>query len=423
MNVAFSMTPAQREIIHHPARIKVAVCGRRWGKTVLMAMALGIVAAQYPGCRCWYVANDYSLVLEQMRMMMKSQSFMAMVAKPHMQFPPRFEMKNGSQIAFRSADRPHLLRGAGLRLICHDEAANSSKELFWEVLAPMTLDTGGTIICGSTYKGRNWFYDLAEKGKRWNADPLSADHLIKTWIYPTSTGMRFQDAAGKKRLEQLKAETDPMTWQQECECEPLAVTGAVFRHVDQCIGGEPEVWNERQPQRGLYVVAQDLGRVEDHSAIIVLNLETGNVAHACEYPLGMLHEDQAKRTRDIAAQYRALVVLDSTGGAAGGRHESYVREYLKIMPDAREINFTAETKRNMVNRLNLDFEQRRVTIPPEYKEVISQCKLYQYKQTDTAIIPQFFGRPDDYVASLMMATWARERGWGPPPANLYKGMI
>lgn len=413
MKVAFSTFPEQTEIINHPARIKVAVCGRRWGKTVLMALALATTSAKHPGCRCWYVANDYSLALEQMRMMMKSDAFMAMVAKCHKQFPPRFEMKNGSQIAFRSADRPHLLRGAGLRLICQDEAASANKDLFWSVLSPMTLDTGGTIICGGTYNGRNWFFDLAEQGKKWNPDPESPDHLIKTWVHPTKTGIAFRGVEGQRRLEQLKANTDPMTWQQECECEPLAMVDAVFRFIDQCI-----IDGKAQPFNGNpHVVAHDIGRIEDPGAVTAMDLKTGRVSYCREYPIGMPHAQQAQLTKKLADEYKALVCLDTTGGGSGGRSESHVREYLKFMPDAREITFTPETKRNMVNRLNLDFEQRRIEIPSEFKEMISQCKLYRYKFSESAIIPTFFGRPDDLVATLLMCSWAREKKWMPPNAS------
>jgi hypothetical protein len=406
MNIRLKTETAQAEIIQHPARVKVAVCGRRWGKTVMMALALAYTAAQYAGSRSWYVANDYALCMAQKRMMARSPDFMKFVSHEYSQFPPRFEMKNGSEIAFRSADRPDLLLGAGLQLICHDEASRASKDLFWRVLMPMVADTRGTVLAGSTYNGRNWFYDLAEEGKKWNPDPDSPDNLIKTWIYPSHTGKAFQGEEGLKSLTQLKSKTDPMVWRQEFECEPLATIDAVFRTVDQCIGGTPESYNGDP-----YVLAHDIGRIEDAGAIAVLNLRTGLVAHCLEYPLGMPHEEQARRSRKTADDYHALVLLDTTGGGSGGRGESHVREYLKYLPNAREITFSPDTKRAMVGRLNLDFEQKKIRIPEAHKEMISQCKLYRYKLSEQAIIPTYWGKPDNLVAALMMCTWAREKKW------------
>lgn len=395
----------QAEIIQHPARIKVPVCGRRWGKTVLMGLALANAAFKYPGCRCWYVANDYALCMAQMRMMKRCKGFMQFVNHCYAQFPPRFELKNGSEIAFRSADRPDLLLGAGLRLICHDEAARAPKDLFWRVLVPMITDTHGTIICGSTYNGRNWFYELAEKGKAYTGAKPNA--LIKTWVYPTSTGCCFQSEQGKNDLAELKAQTDEMTWKQEFECEPLATIDAVFRYVDQCVGPVTQ-----QPG-AIYVVAQDIGRVKDPSAVIVMD-KAGNVVHCEQYPLGMLHADQARRTLQISQQYNnASIVLDTTGGASGGHYESHIKEYKKVITHFHAITWTVDTKRNMVNRLALDLETKKVRIPPQYTELIAQLKLYRSKMGENAIHPTFGpsdkGGHDDLCAALMMAAWSREQ--------------
>ena len=402
MNAHFAATPHQIEIIEHPAQIKAAVCGRRWGKTIMMAMYLAIAALKRPNCTVWYVSQSYSRSLKMMRIMKKCKPFMMLVRAVHSQFPPRFEMKNGSEVGFRSADRPDELRGEGLRLICVDEAAILTKYLFWEVLYPMVADTDGTILAGSTFNGHNWFYELAEEGKKNLPDK-------KTWVYPTASGMRFQGQKGRARLARFKANTPPMVWQQECECEPLALIDAVFMYVDQCIGGVPG----RPDPRTRYVVSQDIGRTYDPSGVVVMDY-AGNVAHVEQYPLGMLHATQARRTLALSQQFNnATVVLDTTGGASGGHSESHIKEYQKIIHAFQPVTWTIDTKRNMVNRLALDLETMKVKIPPVFKDLIAQLKLYRYKIAQNAIQPTFGpseGR-DDLVAALMMAAWAREKQW------------
>lgn len=411
LKATFSATKPQIEMIQHPAHIKIWACGRRWGKTVCMAIALTIAAIENPGCTVWYVSPRYARSLKMMRIMKKSAGFMELVRKPSMQFPPRFEMRNGSEICFISADREDELRGEGLRLICVDEAAILSKHLFYEVLMPMTFDSGGTIVAASTYNGRNWFYDLAEEGKKGDPDK-------KTWVYPTPTGWAF-NGTDKKRanLERMKRNTPPMVWQQECMCEPLAMVDAVFQYVDQCVTQTPP---RTQPRSGaMYVCAQDIGRIVDQSGIVVEDLETGEVVFSESYPLGMKHADQAARTKMTARFWNdALIVLDTTGGASGGKDESAVKEYKKVIPRFRAITFTQDTKRNMCNRLALDFETAKTRIPAVFNELVSQLKLYRYVFNERAIQPTFFGRPDDLVAAKMMCSWARAEGWRPDRGTL-----
>jgi len=402
----FKATRPQIEMIEHPAHVKIWACGRRWGKTISMAMALTIASLRWNNCTVWYVSPRYARSLKMMRIMKKSPGFKDLVAKTSLQFPPRFEMRNGSEICFISSDREEELRGEGLRLICVDEAAIQTKHLFFDVLMPMTADSGGTIIAGSTFNGRNWFYDLAESGKKDDPD-------VKTWIYPTSTGYAFNGSPEKRaNLERVKRVTPPMVWKQEYDCEPLAMVDAVFQYVDQCIIDDAPLTGPRPG--GRYVCAQDIGRIVDPSGVAVMDLDTGLFVHAECYPLGMKHEDQAARTKSTARFWNsALIVLDTTGGASGGRSESNIKEYSKIIPNFMPVTFSQDTKRNMVNRLALDFETRKVAIPKALTELTSQLKLYRYQYGEKAIQPIFFGRPDDLVAAALMCAMAREKRWAP----------
>lgn len=426
MTVTFDATREQIAMLEDPAHVKIWACGRRWGKSILMAIALTIVALKHDGCTVWYVSPRYARSLKMMRVMGKSEGFKALGARAIKQFPPRFELPNGSEICFISGDREEELRGEGLRLICLDEGAVLSKNLYENVLLPMTADSGGTMVVASTFNGRNWFYDLAVSGMPASEHAKSvatgADSDCKTWIYPTRTGYAFTGSdENRAKLERLKARTGPLTWKQEYECEPLSMIDAVFQYVDQCVTKAKE---KPIPQRGhRYVIAQDIGRIVDASGVVGMDLDTGEVVYCEGYPLGMRHDEQAKRTLHTAATWnQALVVLDTTGGASGGRDESAIKYYSKVIPSFMPITWTVDTKRNMVNRLGLDFEKQRVLIPDVFKELIAQAKLYRYKFSETAIQPIFYGRPDDQIAALMMCAWAREKGWG-PMAGAYRGML
>lgn len=423
--VTFDATPEQIAMMEDPAHVKIWACGRRWGKSILMAILMAITSLRHDDCTVWYVSPRYARSLKMMRIMKKCKPFMELVANTHMQFPPRFEMKNGSEICFISADREEELRGEGLRLICTDEAGILSKHLFEDILMPMTADSGGTIIAGSTFNGRNWFYDKAVSGMpasdRAKTLATGIDPDVKTWIYPTSTGYAFKGTTEKvARFERMRKNTGPMTWKQEYECEPLATVDAVFTYVDQCVVQAIPI---EKPERGhRYVLSHDLGRSPDRAGVTVMDLDTGEFVYAEQYPEHMKHSEQAARTRDLGFYWSAtgrdtdsaLIVLDTTGGASGGRDESHIKEYAEVITQGfRSVTFTQDTKRNMVGQLQLDMENMRVKIPYIFNEFVSQLKLYRYHWGEKSIQPQFFGRPDHLVSSALMAVHARAKKWGP----------
>ena len=416
ITATFDATREQIDIIQHPSLIKIAVCGRRWGKTIMMAIYLATVALMHANCTVWYVSPRYARSMKMMRIMKKCKPFMELVADVAMQFPPRFEMKNGAEICFISADREDELRGEGLKLICVDETSILTPHLFYEVLLPMTMDGDGTILAGSTYNGRNWFYDLAHSGQIDSVD-------VKTWVHPTSSGMKFKGERGLERLARFKAITPPAVWKQECECEPMALIDAVFMYVDQCIipGKEDLPIILPMPIPGMqYVVAQDIGKEVDPSGVVVQELASGKTVYIESYGLHTLHKVQAQRTAKLQQHFNyALVCLDTTGGASGGKEESHIKEYAKVIKHFQSVTFTVDTKRSMVGLLELELQNMKTSIPAHFKELIAQLKLYRSHFSEKAILPTFFGRPDDLVSAMMMCSYARSKRWTPPNPSEY----
>lgn len=421
IRVTFRATTDQIGIIGHPARVKVLVAGRRWGKSTLQALYLAKVALENPGCTVWYVCTSYAQSLQLMRIMKRNRGFMQFVSQAHAQFPPRFEMKNGSTIAFRSADNEDNLRGAGLLLICLDEAAYVNETTFTNVLLPMIADSGGTILLASTFNGRDYFYDLANVGME------GKNERVATWVYPTRTGLRFRSPEGTKELEALRSTFAPAVWDQEYECIALAVQNAVFRGVDLCVGGMPGTYNPNNT----YIVGFDIGRVKDPSACVVLECETGAIVHCAEFPLGEPHALQAGRLRSICDHYHAECVADGTiPHNTHGTADSYITYYREAVRGIREVIWTRPQKIELINNLALEIEQKRIGIPPQFDELIAQLKIYRYKVTKDYHLPTY-GPPtdtdhDDQLAALSMACWGRKMHWNrrataqpiiPPPGT------
>ena len=154
----------QLAIIKHPARFKVIVCGRRWGKTTLGVYACVKTALQ--GGRTWWVAPTYKIANEGW-MMLRTIALQI----------PRAEIKEGDRVVkfpdagemamveIRSADTVGGLRGAGLDGLVFDEFPQSRESAWTEELRATLSDNQGWAIFIGTPRGKNWAWNLFQRAK------------------------------------------------------------------------------------------------------------------------------------------------------------------------------------------------------------------------------------------------------------------
>jgi hypothetical protein len=410
--ISLKVTPAQAEILSDRSRIKVLACGRRWGKTTLLAFAALKTAIEFPGCKVWILGQNYARSLDVKASMERSEGFKKFLLKPLAQFPPRLIMRNGSTIAFRSFDHPDGLLGSGLKLICLDEAALAPKRLYQQTLLPMIADTDGQMYLASNFsQGKNWFWDMAQEGLR----KESWAHGVRTWELASSTGLAFQGVKGRARLEWFRNHLPRAVFECEFENKPLAGVDSVFRWTSANEKGLPL----KSPQPGRrYAMGLDLGRVVDPSAAIVMD-DQGQVVFSECFAKGTSHALQAERAAQIQRLFGATCVADSTGGGnpAG---EPYFKHYRAAIPGLREYTWTRENKFRLINALALEIEQGRIFAPTEFEDLISQVKAYKFVEGDMGFVR--YGAPkgchDDLVAAMAMANWAVVSNWLPDPTAL-----
>jgi hypothetical protein len=163
------LSKAQRMIADAPFRFRVAVCGRRFGKTHLAIRELAKYAAK-PDQRVWYVAPTYRMAKQIVWKKLKKKLLSINWVKKVNEQDLTLELVNGSEISLRGADNYDSLRGVGLNFIVIDEAADIDSEAWYEVLRPTLADTGGHALFLGTPKGMNWFkeiYDYHTTRKNW----------------------------------------------------------------------------------------------------------------------------------------------------------------------------------------------------------------------------------------------------------------
>jgi len=154
-----ALSKAQRTIADAPFRFRVAVCGRRFGKTHLAIRELAKYASK-PEQKCWYIAPTYRMAKQIVWKKLKKKLLSINWVKKVNEQDLTLELVNGSEISLRGADNYDSLRGVGLNFICLDEAADIDQEAWYEVLRPTLADTGGHALFLGTPKGMNWFKDI-----------------------------------------------------------------------------------------------------------------------------------------------------------------------------------------------------------------------------------------------------------------------
>ena len=154
-----ALSKAQRLIADAPFRFRVAVCGRRFGKTHLAIRELAKYASK-PDQRVWYVAPTYRMAKQIVWKKLKKKLLSINWVKKVNEQDLTLELVNGSEISLRGADNYDSLRGVGLNFIVIDEAADIDSEAWYEVLRPTLADTGGHALFLGTPKGMNWFKEI-----------------------------------------------------------------------------------------------------------------------------------------------------------------------------------------------------------------------------------------------------------------------
>lgn len=214
-----------QKIVHDsPARFKVVVAGRRWGKTAFARIELVLAALRKPKALVWYVAPTYSMANDIMwgqlidaippsYILKKNDTKMTVV------------LKNGSVIQCKGADKPDSLRGRGVDFVVLDEYQDFKAGTWGEVIFPTLTDRRGCALIIGTPKAYNHLYELYRKGQSDHKD----DADFASWQFPTSTSP-FIPAS---ELAAARRNLDERTFKQEYEASFETMSGRVYYAFDR----------------------------------------------------------------------------------------------------------------------------------------------------------------------------------------------
>ena len=179
-------TGGQVAIANSPARFKVVMCGRRWGKTILGVWLCTKYALE--GKRVWWVAPNYKLANEGW-FEIKKLAFQMIEAGIKLDVRETDKMvifPNSGRLEVRSSDDEGNLRGAGLDFVAIDEAGYHRESAWVDELRHTLIDKRGSALFIGTPRGNNWFAKLYARALS-GAYPNWAAWKKPTWDNPFIT--------------------------------------------------------------------------------------------------------------------------------------------------------------------------------------------------------------------------------------------
>lgn len=154
INVSFH--DHQLKVWHDPARFKVVIAGRRFGKTYYMVRDLGVHAMMTHDAQgrdlkdfpVYYVAPTRDNAKRNTWRHFKN--FLHPVTAKVYEKDLIIRLTNGRELLLHGADNPDALRGDALHRVGLDEYADMKTEVWEEVVSPMLADVqGGAVFIGT----------------------------------------------------------------------------------------------------------------------------------------------------------------------------------------------------------------------------------------------------------------------------------
>lgn len=282
----FSFHKAQMDVFQDPARFKLVVAGRRFGKSWLAASLCLIHALQETNQYGYDVGSNDTYVFyiaptfEQAKQAVwaKLKELGQDVIKNINQNQGIFELVNGRKIVLKGADRPDTLRGPKLSFVVLDEYASMRPDVWEEVISPALADVRGEALIIGTPDGKNHFYDLykdaasirEEDDQLGVEDPEWGAHTYQSTDNPTIPIQDEMVAAARRGMSQEAIK-------QEYQASFHASGGHVFNKEDlHFVDEEPAdgTWHVAVDPAGYADVEKAKGKKErlDQTAIAVVKV-------------------------------------------------------------------------------------------------------------------------------------------------------
>jgi hypothetical protein len=227
------LSSPQKSIAESDARFRVAICGRRFGKTFLALRELARFA-RLPRQRVWYCAptrgQGKGIVWEQLKDRLMELNWIAKTNESEL----KITLKNGSEIQIMSADAYDRMRGYSVNFIVFDEFADFEPEVWTAVRPTLSDQQGHALFIGTPKGGRSsWAYDIYVNGVN-NLDDW------QSFSYTTLDGGNVTE----EEIEAAKRDMPERMFRQEYLASWVESSGQIYYAFDRNLNvKEPEFLN------------------------------------------------------------------------------------------------------------------------------------------------------------------------------------
>jgi len=373
----------QMEVLRSKCKNKVVVCGRRAGKSQMVAgeMIRGGITGEFKSQIL--IAPTYKqamIVMTKIVELMNTSDNGDDLAKVIKSPNPRIEFINGSYIDFGSADNPDSLRGENYDRVFLDEAA-FIKEGAIDAIRPLIYDTGAPIWFTTTPMGKGIVWDFWERGM----NDEDEEYGCFNYCYLDNP---YITAEGKKEIEKDIAE-----WGEESAFVQAEIFGRFVEDRDcyfkrsvvmDCV--DDTHYTKQAHPKNRYVMGIDIAAEgEDVSVFYIIELPA--------------FKDKGK-VRTVEIRHLSVNKPRDVVGLAVELHDKY--NFEKIYTDktgigdgptdwlaeivgeslVEGVRFSLQSKTDMYSNLKKLMNQQRLEIPTHKKLIHELCEL-RYERTST----------------------------------------
>ena len=376
-------TPAQTEIHNADVRFRVVDAGRRFGKTRLGVNECLETAAA--GGRAWWVAPSYKMSEVGWRPLRR---IAAKIPGVEIHKGERsVKLPGGGEVWVRSADDPQSLRGEGLHFVVFDECAYMKPETWSEAIRPALSDTNGRALFISTPRGRNWFWQIFQRGQR-------KDDGWWSGRYATSDNPHVPQT----EIEDAKKDLPEIIFLQEYMAEFVDDGGGVFRRIQQAACLDP--LDGPQPGRQ-YTAGVDVAASIDYTVVSVFDVET----------MDQVYIDRFNRVDYNVLEDRLEAIykrwnMDSMTIEKNSIGQPVIDHLYNRNMDIVPFTTKNDTKQAVIQALQSAFEHGRIRIINDITQ-IGELLSFESKRNSSGSFSYSApdGMHDDYVMAMAIALY------------------
>lgn len=392
----------QIEVVRSPQKNKIIVCGRRSGKSQLIAGELirGGISKQFP--KQILIAPQYKqaiIVFEKIIELMTNAGVYHDIEKISQHPYPRVTFKNGTFINFGSADNPDSLRGEAYDRVFKDESAFIKKGAD-NAIKPLTYDKGAPVWETTTPWGKGEVWEKWIRGIK--GDP---DYGCFHYNYIDNP---YLSDEGKKEIAKDIEEYGESSVYVQCEIYGNFVEDrdVYFPRdlIESCID-EISLGNAPHPNK-LYYMGNDFARMGEDANVSIVIEATTDILKVVD----IVERNKVKLTEivgellnlDITYNFQKIM-LDSTGLGAGP--SDLLQEKLGYKVEG--IYFTIKSKQDMYSNLKKLMEQGKIKFP-NHRKLIFQLMDLRYEVASGGNLKLHHSERghDDFPDALVLACWA-----------------